>query len=170
MDKHQKTISLLESFLSYKEVDGVCGYMVIPDDDEDSIQVIVILDIDYIQAANTKPGFVARMIRNGLRLEIKKWLNLDVYVGSTTKKCDTVNPISESMSTHVKRRLTDDEVMDELNNIIMFEINSLSYEPLEYVEEVCDLLNEKLLDHIWETTNLKVSLKEKDQLLSLIHI
>jgi hypothetical protein len=164
MDKHQKTISLLEAFLSDKVVDGVCGYMVIPDDNEDSIQVIVILDIDYIQNANTKPGFVARMIRNGLRLEIKKWLNLDVYVGSTTKKCDSVNPISESMSTHVKRRLTDDVVMDELNIIIMFEINSLSYEPLEYVEEVCDLLNEKLLDHIWETTNLKVSLKEKDQL------
>jgi len=164
MDKHQKTISLLEAFLSDKVVDGVCGYMVIPDYGEDSIQVIVILDIDYIQNSNTKPGFVARMIRNGVRLEIKKWLNLDVYVNSTTKKCDSVNSISESMSTHVKRRLTDDEVMDELNNIIMFEINSLSYEPLEYVEEVCDLLNEKLLDHIWETTKLKVSLKEKDQL------
>ena len=164
MDKHQKTISLLEAFLSDKVVDGVCGYMVIPDDNEDSIQVIVILDIDYIQNANTKPGFVARMIRNGVKQEIKKWLNLDVYVGSTSKKCDSVNPISESMSTHVKRRLTDDVVMDELNIIIMFEINSLSYEPLEYVEEVCDLLNEKLLDHIWETTNLKVSLKEKDQL------
>jgi hypothetical protein len=164
MDKHQKTISLLEAFLSDKVVDGVCGYMVIPDDDEDSIQVIVILDIDYIQNSNTKPGFIEKMIRNGVKQEIKKWLNLDVYVGSTTKKCDTVNPISESMSTHVKRRLTDDEVMDELNIIIMFELDSLSYEPLEYVEEVCDLLNEKLLDHIWETTKLKVSLKEKDQL------
>jgi hypothetical protein len=128
MDKHQKTISLLEAFLSDKVVDGVCGYMVIPDDDEDSIQVIVILDIDYIQNSNTKPGFVEKMIRNGVKQEIKKWLNLDVYVGSTSKKCDAVNSISESMSTHVKRRLTDDEVMDELNNIIMFEINSLSYE------------------------------------------
>jgi hypothetical protein len=162
MDKHQKTISLLEAFLSDKVVDGVCGYMVIPD--EDSIQVIVILDIDYIQNSNTKPGFAAKMIRNGVKQEIKKWLNLDVYVGSTAKKCDAVNPISESMSTHVKRRLTDDEVMDELNIIIMFELDSLSYEPLEYVEEVCDLLNVKLLNHIWETTNLKVSLKEKDQL------
>ena len=54
--------------------------------------------------------------------------------------------------------------MEELNNIIMFELDSLSYKPLEYVEEVCNLLNEKLLDHIWEKTNLKVSLKEKDQL------
>ena len=164
MDKHQKTISLLEAFLSDKVVDGICGYMVVPDDGEDSIQVIVVLDIDYINQANTKPGFVAKMIRNGVKQEIQKWLGIDVYVGSTAKKCDSVNPISESMSTHVKRRLTDNEVMDELNTIIMFEVDSLSYKPLEYVEEVCDLLNEKLLDHIWETTNLKVSLKEKDEL------
>ena len=164
MDKHQKTISLLETFLSDKVVDGVCGYMVVPDDGEDSIQVIVVLDIDYINQANTKPGFVAKMIRNGVKQEIQKWLGIDVYVGSTAKKCDSVNPISESISTHVKRRLTDNEVMDELNTIIMFEVDSLSYKPLEYVEEVCDLLNEKLLDHIWETTNLKVSLKEKDEL------
>ena len=94
MDKHQKTISLLETFLSDKLVDGVCGYMV-DSNNEDSIQVFVILDIDYIQNSNTKPGFVARMIRNGVRLEIKKWLNLDVYVNSTTKKCDSVNPIFE---------------------------------------------------------------------------
>ena len=164
MDKHQKTISLLETFLSDKVVDGVCGYMVVPDDGEDSIQVIVVLDIDYINQANTKPGFVEKMIRNGVKQEIQKWLGIDAYVGSTTKKCDSVNPISESISTHVKRRLTDNEVMDELNTIIMFEVDSLSYKPLEYVEEVCDLLNEKLLDHIWETTNLKVSLKEKDEL------
>lgn len=165
MDKHQKTISLLEAFLSDKVVDGICGYIVDPDIDEHSNYMVhVILDIDYINQANTKPGFVAKMIRNGVKQEIQKWLGIDVYVGSTSKKCDTVNPISESMSTHVKRRLTDNEVMDELNTIIMFELNSSSYEPSEYVEEVCDLLNEKFLDHVWETTNLKVSFKEKDQL------
>ena len=67
---------------------GVCGYTVIPDYGEDSIQVIVVLDIDYIKEANTKPGFVARMIREGVKQEIKKWLGLDVYVGSTAKKCN----------------------------------------------------------------------------------
>ena len=86
MDKHQKTISLLEAFLSDKVVDGICGYMVVPDDGEDSIQVIVVLDIDYINQANTKPGFVAKMIRNGVKQEIQKWLGIDVYVGSTAKK------------------------------------------------------------------------------------
>jgi hypothetical protein len=97
MDSREKTIKLLESFLSDKEVDGVCGYTVVPDDGEDSIQVIVVLDIDYIKEANTKPGFVARMIREGVKQEIKKWIGLDVYVGSTAKKCDESESISESV-------------------------------------------------------------------------
>jgi hypothetical protein len=165
MDKHQKTISLLEAFLSDKVVDGVCGYMVIPDDDEDSIQVIVILDIDYIQNSNTKPGFVEKMIRNGVKQEIKKWLNLDVYVGSTTKKCDAVNSISESMSAHVKRRLSNIKLLDELTTMLDYEINLSHYNtPSDAVEEICDMLNERILDEIWMTTNLKVSLKEKDEL------
>jgi hypothetical protein len=48
----------------------------------------VILDIDFIQNSNTKPEFVARMFRNGVKNEIQKWLGIDVYVGSTAKKCN----------------------------------------------------------------------------------
>ena len=99
MDSREKTIKLLEAFLSDKMVDGVCGYMVVPDDGEDSIQVVVVLDIDYINQANTKPGFVAKMIRNGVKQEIKKWLGIDVYVGSTAKKCDSVNPTESKKPT-----------------------------------------------------------------------
>ena len=97
MDSREKTIKLLEAFLSDKEVDGVCGYTVVSDDGEDSIQVIVVLDIDYIKEANTKPGFIARMIREGVKQEIKKWIGLDVYVGSTAKKCDESESLSESV-------------------------------------------------------------------------
>lgn len=164
MENREKTVKLLESFLSDKEVAGVCGYIVDPDG-EGSIQVIVILDIDYIQEANTKPGFIAKMIREGVKQEIKKWLGLDIYVGSTAKKCDKIEPLSESMSIHVKRRLNDGEVLDQLNTIIDWEVNALTYNnPLEYLEEVCNTLTEHTLDYIWETTNLKVSLKEKDEL------
>jgi len=98
MDSREKTVRLLEAFLSDKEVDGVCGYIVDPDG-EDSIQVIVVLDIDYIKKANTKPGFVAKMIREGVKQEIKKWIGLDVYVGSTAKKCD--ESITESKKKYV---------------------------------------------------------------------
>jgi len=96
MKNREKTVKLLESFLSDKQVDGVCGYMVDPDG-EGPIQVIVVLDIDYIKDANTKPGFVARMIREGVKQEIKKWIGLDVYVGSTAKKCDESESLSESV-------------------------------------------------------------------------
>jgi hypothetical protein len=164
MESREKTVKLLESFLSDKEVDGVCGYMVDPDG-EGPIQVIVVLDIDYIQEANTKPGFIARMIREGVKQEIKKWIGVDVYVGSTAKKCDEIEPLSESMSTHVKRRLTNGEVFNQLNTIMDYEFNASSFNnPLEYLEEVCNTLTEYILNDIWETTNLKVSLKEKDEL------
>ena len=164
MESREKTVKLLESFLSDKEVDGVCGYMVDPDG-EGPIQVIVVLDIDYIQEANTKPGFIARMIREGVKQEIKKWIGIDVYVGSTSKKCDDIEPLSESMSTHVKRRLTNGEVFNQLNTIMDYEFNASSFNnPLEYLEEVCNTLTEHTLDYIWEKTNLKVSLKEKDEL------
>jgi hypothetical protein len=164
MESRKKTIKLLESFLSDKEVEGICGYMIDPDG-EGPIQVIVVLDIDYIKEANTKPGFIAKMIREGVKQEIKKWLGLDVYVGSTAKKCDENEPLSESMSVHVKRRITSGEVFDQLNAIINYEFNASSFNnPLEYLEEVCNTLTEHTLDYIWETTNLKVSLKEKDEL------
>ena len=98
MENREKTVKLLESFLSDKQVDGVCGYIVDPDG-EGPIQVIVILDIDYIKEANTKPGFIARMIRQGVKQEIEKWIGFDVYVGSTAKKCE--ENIKESKKTYV---------------------------------------------------------------------
>ena len=45
MESREKTVNLLESFLSTKEVDGICGYIVDPDG-EGPIQVIVVIDID----------------------------------------------------------------------------------------------------------------------------
>jgi hypothetical protein len=98
MENREKTVKLLESFLSDKQVDGVCGYIVDPDG-EGPIQVIVVLDIDYIKEANTKPGFIARMIRQGVKQEIEKWIGFDVYVGSTAKKCE--ENIKESKKTYV---------------------------------------------------------------------
>ncbi len=98
MENREKTVKLLESFLSDKQVDGVCGYIVDPDG-EGPIQVIVVLDIDYIKEANTKPGFIARMIRQGVKQEIEKWIGFDVYVGSTAKKCE--EDVKESKKTYV---------------------------------------------------------------------
>ena len=119
----------------------------------------------HVQEANTKPGFIARMLRQGVKQEIKKWIGFDVYVGSTARKCDTNNPISESMSNHVKRRLSTDEVMNELTTMLDYEVNIDGYNNAsDAVEELCNTLNERILDDIAEKTNRKVSLKEKDEL------
>jgi hypothetical protein len=69
------------------------------------------------------------------------------------------------MSAHVKRRLSNIKLLDELTTMLDYEINLSHYNtPSDAVEEICDMLNERILDEIWETTNLKVSLKEKDEL------
>jgi len=163
MENREKTVKLLESFLSDKQVDGVCGYIIDPDG-EGPIQVIVIIDIDYIQEANTTPGFIARMIREGVKQEIKKWIGLDVYVGSTAKKCENKS-ISESMSPHVRRRLDFNVLKQEINNIVDYELSVSCDSPVgEFIGEACDMLNERVLDDIVASTNVKVSLKEKDEL------
>jgi hypothetical protein len=120
MDSRDKTIKLLEAFLSDKEVDGVCGYIVDPDG-EGQIQVIVVLDIDYIKEANTKPGFVAKMIREGVKQEIKKWIGLDVYVGSTAKKCDEGESLIESKKKYVVTESQYNLIVESQKKIQLFQ-------------------------------------------------
>ena len=92
MDSRQKTIKRLESFLEDYTADGICGFVVdaesIEPSDDLQISVIIILDIDWVKKIMTKPEFVARKFRNGIKSEIQRWLGLDVYVGSTSRKCD----------------------------------------------------------------------------------
>jgi len=88
MNKHEKTIKLLESFLSDYSIEGVCGFWV--DDELDVLSnyfVVVILDIDWIQKIQTKPEFVAKRFRDRIKEEIKKYLGMDVTIGSVAKKC-----------------------------------------------------------------------------------
>jgi hypothetical protein len=134
MDSRDKTIKLLETFLSDKEVDGVCGYIVDPDG-EGQIQVIVVLDIDYIKEANTKPGFVAKMIREGVKQEIKKWIGLDVYVGSTAKKCD--ESITESKKKYIVTESQYNLILESQKYIKLFQ--ELIDKQMAYIREVCDM-------------------------------
>jgi hypothetical protein len=163
MENREKNIRLLKLFLSEKVVEGVCDYF-IDADGEGPIQVIVVLDIDYIKDSNTEPGFIARRIREGVKQEIKKWMGFDVYVGSTSKKCEDKS-ITESVSPHVRRRLDFDVLKQEIDNIIDYELNFCDYSSVgEFIEEICDMLNERILDEIVASTHVKVSLKEKDDL------
>lgn len=69
------------------DMDGICGYWI---DEEEDINgkywVYIILDSEILEG--TKPGFVAQRYRTHLKSEIKKFTNIDVEVGSVTRKCD----------------------------------------------------------------------------------
>jgi hypothetical protein len=85
-----KTVKLLENFMSEFEVEGICGFFIDEEpDDHDNFWVYIILDLDWLQDNQhpTKPEFVARRMRNGVKEEIKKFLGLDVMVGSVARKC-----------------------------------------------------------------------------------
>jgi hypothetical protein len=132
MKNREKTVKLLESFLSDKEVDGVCGYMVDPDG-EGPIQVIVVLDIDYIKEANTNPGFIAKMIREGVKQEIKKWIGMDVYVGSIAKKCD--ESLSESKNKYIVTESQYNLILESQKHIQFFQ--DLIDNRMGYIRRVC---------------------------------
>lgn len=86
------TVSLLEKFLEDYEVPGICGYWVDDEpDDHDKFWVYIILDLDMLEDHPTKPGFVADRYRRGIQQEIKKFLGIDVMVGSTSRRCSELN-------------------------------------------------------------------------------
>ena len=72
------------------------------------------------------------------------------------------------MSLHVRRRLDFDRLKQEIDNMIDYELNVCNYSPVgEFIGEVCDMLNERILDDIVASTRVKVSLKEKDELYKI---
>jgi hypothetical protein len=135
MKNREKTVKLLESFLSDKEVEGVCGYMVDPDG-EGQIQVIVVLDIDYIKEANTKPGFVAKMIREGVKKEIKKWIGIDVYVGSTARSCGEGESLIESTKKYIVTESQYNLIVESQKKIQFFQ--DLIDNKLEILRKECE--------------------------------
>lgn len=135
MKNREKTVKLLESFLSDKKVDGVCGYIVDPDG-EGPIQVIVVLDIDYVKSANTKPGFVAKMIREGVKKEIKKWIGVDVYVGSTARRCSEGESLIESKKKYIVTESQYNLILESKKKIQFFQ--DLIDNKLEILRKECE--------------------------------
>lgn len=90
-NKPNKSEKLLRYFLNTYELDGVCEYIITYDDEENYSSVIIVLDLDWLKSlpAEPEPGFVAKKYRKGLKEEIYNFTGLDVYVGSTAKRCDT---------------------------------------------------------------------------------
>lgn len=153
-----KTIKLLEEFLKDYTMEGTCGFWVQPDEDGGIPSVYIIFDLDWLQSLQTKPDFVARRMRQGLQEDIKNWTGVDVpYVGSTAKKCDNIKDINESVSTYLRRRLSFEDVKQDIDNLVDYELNPCEFSDIgEFVAEACDMLAHNYLE------DLQVSSKDKD--------
>ena len=153
-----KTIKLLEEFLKDYTMEGVCGFWVQPDEDGGIPSVYIIFDLDWLQSLQTKPDFVARRMRQGLKEDIKNWTGVDVpYVGSTAKKCDNIKDINESVSTYLRRRLSFEDMKQDIDNLVDYELNPCEFSDIgEFVAEACDILAYNYLE------DLQVSSKDKD--------
>jgi hypothetical protein len=152
-------------------MEGTCGAFVVPNPvGQDGYLIHLYLNENWIRKQEVRPHLVGKKLRDTLQKNCKDYTGIDVRVTSSTKKCDDVDNLSESMAPHVKRRLSNVKLLDELTTILDYEIH-LSYfdNAADAVEEIIDMLNERILDEIWETTNRKVSLKEKDELYWYLH-
>jgi hypothetical protein len=169
MTQNEKTTHLLESFIESYTMRGACGAFVVPRplDEVRGHHVHLYININWIGKQEARPHLVAKKLRDTLKKDCEDYTGIDVYVTSSAKTCDN---LSESMAPHVKRRLSNIKLLDELTTILDYEIQLSYYDNAsDAVEEIIDILNERILNEIWETTNLKVSLKEKDELYWYLH-
>ena len=153
-----KTIKLLEEFLKDYTMEGACGFWVQPDEDGGIPSVYIIFDLDWLQSIETKPDFIARRMRQGLKEDIKNWTGIEVsYVGSTAKKCDNTKDINESISTYLRRRLSFQGMKENMENVVDYELNPCEFSNIgDFVAEACDMLVHNYLE------DLQVSSKDKD--------
>ena len=119
MSDTSKTIKLLESFLSELEVDGICGFFVDSEEhDEDKrIAVYVIIDEDFVNDANTKPGYIARMIRGGVQKKSKNGV-IRVYVSPQWKSGNKDAQMNELEKIY-SHRITIQTYFETQKNIIV---------------------------------------------------
>ena len=131
MTKREQTVKVLNSFFENYKVEGVCEFIVDPDKNNDpsyegEVVVLMILDSDWIKESQTKPDFITRRFRQGLKGEIKNFTGLDVYISSRARKCNN-DIISESIATHVRRRLHNFDLFEWADNLMDNEIDICSF-------------------------------------------
>ena len=95
MENRKKQVKVLQEFLKTLEIEGICDFW-IDENDEELLIVYIVLDMDWLVERQSKPEFVAKWMRQGVKEEINKWLGFDVFVGSTAKKCEKRIKMKES--------------------------------------------------------------------------
>jgi hypothetical protein len=172
MVNRQKQIKLLEEFMETLNVEGICGFW-IEDDDKELPAVYIVLDLDWIKVAQTKPEFIAKRMRAGVKEEINKWLGFDVYVGSTAKKCEKINEsiIETQMMNEIDLKDLIIETISEEMFIMRRKIEMVAKILINYNSIDCDNLSKESYQRIYcdnmkgwsyeKVENLKNNLQEK---------
>lgn len=105
MDKRVKTIS---KFLENRDYEGICGFSIDTDEDPSkSIIVVLIIDMDWITKVMTKPGFVAKRLREFVQDEIQKYLGIKVHMSSIVKKC---SELKENMERPINYLISESQL------------------------------------------------------------
>lgn len=84
----ERIANILEKYLEKVDIEGVCGFFV-DRDDEDKIQVVLVLDIDFIKDAPMRSDLFSAYLRSNVKNKIKDFLGFEnIKIGSTARKCD----------------------------------------------------------------------------------
>lgn len=158
-----RTIKLLEEFISSYNLEGMCRTWADIEVNEygnnETYWVHIVLDLKHWL---TNPDFIVKRMEQGISSEIKKWFGLVVGVDVTFEECGVEDSINEDISQRLKRRFMTYDFNKELRNVLDYEINAYLYTKAgDFISDVCDTLFNNLIDSITDYTPTP---KEKDEL------
>jgi hypothetical protein len=158
-----RTIKLLEEFISSYNLEGMCRTWADIEVNEygnnETYWVHIVLDLNHWL---TKSNFIVKRMEQGISSEIKKWFGLVVGVDVTFEECGVEDSINEDISQRLKRRFMTYDFNKELRNVLDYEINAYLYTKVgDFISDVCDILFNNLIDSITDYTPTP---KEKDEL------
>lgn len=164
MTSQEKKYNILKSLLDSYELEGVCGYTIMEDEDEEGVfSVYIIFDLDWLQTVPSyDPQSVIRKYKKGIKELISNFTGIQIsYVGSSAKKCKE-DTISESLSPRIRRRLQFHTLKSDLDYGVIDEMNPCQFlTPGQFITEACDMLKDIVIDYFWD---IKFSPEDNDQL------
>lgn len=150
MVDRQKQIKLLEEFMQTLDVEGICGFWI---EDEGRFEVYIVIDLEWLKNTTTIDHVpsTAKELRIGVREEINKWLGFDVFVGSTTKKCEKINEsiIETKMMNEIDLKDIIVETISEEMFIMRRKIELTTKILINYDSIDCDSLSKEPYERIY---------------------
>ena len=167
MVSYEEKVKLVHKFMETYPMEGICGYWIDVNDEDDHeadfISIYLVFDSEKMEGRLNRAVEVNQK-RNRLKSDIQNLFGFHTYVGSTSQKCDDVEPITESIPLKFRRRLHFDSMKDDIDSLIYDFEDPCQYKTSgEYVAEICDSLKDNYIND-FEFSNHDVTPKENDNL------